>query len=111
MSDATTHLLLPYILAVQAQKQVTHNEALRVLDGLVQFSVLDRELHEPARLSGRWRPLHRRFGRDRRLGGLGSEHRALDGRRLATPAAPDRLARLGRGRGPAAGLRWRRLDR
>ena len=39
MSDATTHLLLPYILAAQAQKHVTHNEALRLLDGLVQLSV------------------------------------------------------------------------
>jgi hypothetical protein len=44
MSDATTHLLLPYILAAQAQKHVTHNEALRILDGLVQLSVLDRDL-------------------------------------------------------------------
>jgi hypothetical protein len=29
MSDTTTNLLLPYILAAQAQKHVTHNEALR----------------------------------------------------------------------------------
>ena len=47
MSDATTHLLLPYILAAQAQKHVTHNEALRLLDGLVQLSVLDRDLAAP----------------------------------------------------------------
>ena len=47
MSDATTHLLLPYILAAQAQKHVTHNEALRILDGLVQLSVLDRDLTAP----------------------------------------------------------------
>ena len=47
MSDATTHLLLPYILAAQAQKHVTHNEALRLLDGLVQLSVLDRDLTAP----------------------------------------------------------------
>ena len=47
MSDATTHLLLPYILAAQAQKHVTHNEALRILDGLVQLSVLDRDLTSP----------------------------------------------------------------
>ena len=40
MSDTTTHLLLPYILAAQAQKHVTHNEALRILDGLVQLSAL-----------------------------------------------------------------------
>jgi hypothetical protein len=45
--DATTHLLLPYILAAQAQKHVTHNEALRLLDGLVQLSVLDRDLTAP----------------------------------------------------------------
>ena len=42
MSDNTTHLLLPYILASQAQKHVTHNEALRLLDAMVQLSVLDR---------------------------------------------------------------------
>ena len=47
MSDTTTKLLLPYILAAQAQKHVTHNEALRLLDGLVQLSVLDRDLTAP----------------------------------------------------------------
>ncbi|MBC7165718.1 MAG: DUF2793 domain-containing protein [Roseovarius sp.] len=47
MSDTTTHLLLPYILAAQAQKHVTHNEALRILDGLVQLSVKDRDLTAP----------------------------------------------------------------
>jgi len=44
MSDITTHLLLPYILASQGQKHVTHNEALRLLDAMVQLSVLDRDL-------------------------------------------------------------------
>ncbi|WP_299364596.1 hypothetical protein [uncultured Paracoccus sp.] len=39
MSDATTHLLLPYILAAQAQKHVTHNEALRiVLNGATEIN-------------------------------------------------------------------------
>lgn len=47
MSDITTHLLLPYILAAQAQKHVTHNEALRFLDAMVQLSVLDRDLTAP----------------------------------------------------------------
>ncbi|SUZ33491.1 hypothetical protein ROE7235_03262 [Roseibaca ekhonensis] len=47
MSDTTSNLLLPYILAAQAQKHVTHNEALRLLDGLVQLSVLDRYLTAP----------------------------------------------------------------
>jgi hypothetical protein len=47
MSDATTKLLLPYILAAQAQKHVTHNEALRLLDAMVQLSILDRDLTAP----------------------------------------------------------------
>ena len=47
MSDITTHLLLPYILASQAQKHVTHNEALRLLDAIVQLSVLDRTRTAP----------------------------------------------------------------
>jgi len=47
MSDITTHLLLPYILASQAQKHVPHNDALRLLDAMVQLSVLDRDLTAP----------------------------------------------------------------
>lgn len=47
MADTTANLLLPYILAAQAQKHVTHNEALRLLDGLVQLAVLDRDLTAP----------------------------------------------------------------
>jgi len=47
MADITTNLLLPYIVAAQAQKHVTHNDALRLLDGLVQLSVLDRDLAAP----------------------------------------------------------------
>ncbi|HRW16712.1 MAG: DUF2793 domain-containing protein [Amaricoccus sp.] len=47
MPDTSTHLLLPYLLASQAQKHVTVNEALRLLDGLVQLAVLDRDLTAP----------------------------------------------------------------
>ena len=47
MADTTTNLILPYILASQAQKHVTHNEAVRLLDGLVQMSVVDRDLTAP----------------------------------------------------------------
>lgn len=47
MADNTPLLGLPYILAAQAQKHVTHNEALRLLDGLVQLSVKDRDLTAP----------------------------------------------------------------
>jgi hypothetical protein len=45
--DETANLLLPYILAAQAQKHVTHNEALRKLDALVQISIVDRDLATP----------------------------------------------------------------
>jgi hypothetical protein len=43
----TPNLALPYIAAAQAQKQVTHNQALDRLDGLVQLSVKDRDLVSP----------------------------------------------------------------
>ena len=46
--DQTPNLTLPYIMAAQAQKHVTHNEALRALDVIVQFSALDN----PSSLSG-----------------------------------------------------------
>jgi hypothetical protein len=46
MTD-TTHLALPLIAAAQAQKHVTHNEALRSLDALVMLSVDDRDLSAP----------------------------------------------------------------
>ena len=45
--DNTTKLGLPYILAAQAQKHVTHNEALRALDVIVHLAVLDRDLTDP----------------------------------------------------------------
>lgn len=41
------HLGLPYLMAAQAQKHVTHNEALRLLDATVQLSVLDRTRTAP----------------------------------------------------------------
>jgi len=46
MSD-THNLGLPFIAAAQAQKHVTHNEALRILDSVVQLAVLDRDLNAP----------------------------------------------------------------
>jgi len=42
MPDQTTILSLPLILPAQAQKHVTHNEALRLLDVLVHLTVADR---------------------------------------------------------------------
>jgi hypothetical protein len=45
--DSSPNLTLPYIVAAQAQKHVTHNEALRGLDALVQLMVLDKDLSSP----------------------------------------------------------------
>lgn len=47
MADTSPRLLLPYIQAAQAQKHVTHNEALRRLDGLVNLTVEDRNRSAP----------------------------------------------------------------
>jgi hypothetical protein len=47
MSDVTAVLSLPFIQPAQAQKHVTHNEALRVLDVIVQLSVADRTRTAP----------------------------------------------------------------
>jgi hypothetical protein len=46
MTD-TANLALPCLEAAQAQKHVTHNEALRLLDTLVQLAVVDRDLNAP----------------------------------------------------------------
>lgn len=47
MSDQSTILSLPHILPSQAQKHVTHNEALRLLDVMVQLTVMQRTLAAP----------------------------------------------------------------
>lgn len=39
MTDTTANLELPFILPAQAQKHVTHNEALQRLDALVQLVI------------------------------------------------------------------------
>jgi hypothetical protein len=46
MSD-TASLGLPLLVAEQAQKHVTHNEAVRLLDALVRTRVVDRDLTAP----------------------------------------------------------------
>jgi hypothetical protein len=45
--DRTPILDMPYVLPQQAQAHVTHNEAIRTLDSLVQLTVLDRDLAAP----------------------------------------------------------------
>lgn len=48
MTDATANLALPYLLAAQAQKHVTHNEALQRLDALVQLVIAGTPSSPPA---------------------------------------------------------------
>lgn len=43
----STNLSMPFIEAAQAQKHVTHNASLQVLDAVVMLSVLDRDLATP----------------------------------------------------------------
>jgi hypothetical protein len=40
--DSTPNLLLPYLMAAQAQKHVTHNEAVAMIDALVHLAVKER---------------------------------------------------------------------
>ena len=47
MSDLSPILSLPLLQASQAQKHVTHNEALMQLDLLVQLTVADRTRTAP----------------------------------------------------------------
>jgi hypothetical protein len=47
MSDITARLDLPLIQPSQAQKHVTHNEALQVLDGLVQAALEETGANTP----------------------------------------------------------------
>ena len=47
MVDDTANLDLPYIIASQAKKHITHNEALRKLDVIVQLAIIDRDLIVP----------------------------------------------------------------
>lgn len=47
MSETTPLLALPLLAAAQAQKHVTHNEALVLLDAATQLAVLDRSRAAP----------------------------------------------------------------
>ncbi|MEC3862691.1 DUF2793 domain-containing protein [Mesobacterium sp. TK19101] len=52
MSDTSANLAMPYLLPSQAQKHVTHNAALDLLDAVVQLSVESRALTVPPALPG-----------------------------------------------------------
>lgn len=47
MPDRSASLSLPFLQPSQAQKHVTHNEALILLDALTQLAVADRDLTTP----------------------------------------------------------------
>lgn len=47
MSDSTPHHSLPLLQASQSQKHITHNEALTLIDGLLQLSVISRSVNTP----------------------------------------------------------------
>ncbi len=101
---------LPLIAASQAQKHVTHNEALSLLDALVQLACLDKDFTAPppspaegdrylvvaAEPGGAWAGL------------AGQVVRYGDG--VWTGAVPRRLARLADRRGRPLRLRRRGLD-
>ncbi len=50
MAETSPTLSLPYLQPAQAQKHVTHNEALRMLDAVTQLAVLNAALTEPPAL-------------------------------------------------------------
>lgn len=45
--QSSTHLGLPYLQPAQAQKHVTHNEALQTLDAVVHLAVVSRSVGTP----------------------------------------------------------------
>jgi hypothetical protein len=47
MPELSPTLSLPYLQPAQAQKHVTHNEALRILDAVTQLSVMSVTLSDP----------------------------------------------------------------
>jgi Protein of unknown function (DUF2793). len=47
MADNTTNLKMPFILPSQAQKHVTHNEALLALDALVHLTIAEERAAPP----------------------------------------------------------------
>lgn len=52
MPDTTARLGLPVIAPSQAQKHVTHNEALRLLDGITQLVLEEEGLNTPPAVPG-----------------------------------------------------------
>jgi hypothetical protein len=111
MPDQTANLALPLLASSQAQKHVTHNEALNQLDALVQISVLDRHLTAPpggAAEGDRYIPAGPATG-----AWVGQENAIAVSRDggLGVLRPAQRLACLGGRRGHVDRLGRRRLDR
>lgn len=47
MPHLSSNLALPYLSPSQAQKHITHNEALQILDAVVRLAVLASDLGTP----------------------------------------------------------------
>ena len=47
MSEESTRHAFPYIKPSQAQKHITHNETVRLLDVLVHMSSISNQIEEP----------------------------------------------------------------
>ena len=95
MPHLSSNLALPYLSPSQAQKHITHNEALQILDAVVQLAVLASDLGTPpaavntgARYivgaSANWC-----MDYTRRPSGT------MDGGGMDIPETPPRVARLG----------------
>ena len=93
MTD-TPNLGLPFIEGSQAQKHVTHNEAMRILDAAIQVAVLDLTRTSPpsSPAEGERHVVATRC--DRRVGGARQCDRDLAGRRLGVPYPAHRLVHL-----------------
>ena len=76
MTD-TPRLALPAIEAAQAQKHVTHNEALVLLDALTHLAAETPRAERAAGLTKRRQFLYSRVGRKRRLERLGCANRSV----------------------------------
>jgi hypothetical protein len=77
------NLALPFISASQAQKHVTHNEAIAVLDTVTQLSIESMNVTSPLIDAPRGRTFHRARRRIRSLVQQGRQDRAAGNRRLA----------------------------
>ena len=45
--SSTPRLAMPYLVASQSQKEVTHNDAINDIDFLAQSNIIDRDLNAP----------------------------------------------------------------